>query len=102
MKLNRSIASPTPSSTPATIALGYERMLASTNAITALDSVIGPRLSSPPTPPLSVEKRIIAIVETSPAAVHTKVEISFGLMLDNRASDGLSAAASTERPNVVR
>jgi len=77
-------------------------MPASTNAIMARDSVIGPRLSSPPTPPVSVDKRIIAIVETSPAAVQTNVEISFGLTLDNLASDGLSAAASTERPNVVR
>ena len=66
-------------------------------AIIARESVTGPKSSSPPTAPPSVDSRIIATVETRPAMVHTKVDTSLGFTDESRANAALSAVASIVR-----
>jgi hypothetical protein len=52
--------------------------------------------------PTMPESRMSEMLARAPAATHTKVDTALGLMPDSRARSGLSAAALTVRPKVVR
>ena len=101
-RLNLSTASPTPISAPNATARANDRWPASTNASIARAMVSIPRLSRPAGFPIWADRSMIETVDRSPAMVHTKVETILGLTVDSRDSGGLSAEASTARPNVVR
>ena len=84
------------------IARGKDSMPPITAAARASDSVCGPRVVTSPAEPVWPAMRTIESVERAAASAHTMVEITFGLMPESRASDGLLAHALTVLPRVVR
>ena len=91
-----------PMATPAASARGIERMPPTSAATMARSSTPGPRVMvSVAVELVSGIVRIMLNVASTPASVHTIVDIFFGLIPESRAASGLAAEARIARPCFV-